>query len=309
MREAKSTGVSLALGGGGARGFAHVGVLEVLEAHGVRIDSIVGVSAGAVAGAGYALGYSTAKMRQKVLEFSESPLARHPRLQAMRSGGHNAEQGLADRVTRLFCQGMLVKAFFLDHSLVGTDFFREMVKFFLPPAKIEDARIPFAAVATDIMTGEAVVLDHGDLRRAVLASCAVPGVAEAVEMEGRYLIDGGSVCLVPSTIARQRGAGLVLAVNVDREVHTEELPGQALEYYLRATEIQGYHLAQMLCEQADLALQPALGDVHWADFAQAAWIMDQGRKAAEEAWSRLEAMLSPSMPWWRRVIRGQEAAS
>jgi NTE family protein len=274
----------------------------------VHIDSIVGVSAGAVAGAGYAMGYSTAKMREKVMEFSESSLARHPRLQAIRSGGDNPCQGLADRVNRLFCQGMLVKAFFLDRSLMGADFFHEMVKFFLPPAKIEDARIPFAAVATDIMSGEAVVLDHGDLRRAVQASCAVPGVAEAVEIEGRYLIDGGSVCLVPSNIARQRGAGLVLAVNVDREVKTADLPAQALEYYLRATEIQGYHLAQMLCEQADLALQPALGDVHWADFAQAAWIMDQGRKAADEAWSRLDALLRPAMPWWRRVIRGQEAA-
>ncbi|MCF8032635.1 MAG: patatin-like phospholipase family protein [Desulfarculaceae bacterium] len=300
-------GISLALGGGGARGFAHVGVIEALEAHNVSIGSIVGVSAGAVAGAGYALGYSTAKMREKVLQFAETELARHPRLQAMRSSGEATCHGLADRVTRLFCQGLLVKSFFLDRALLGADFFYEMVRFFLPPAKIEDARIPFAAVATDIIKGEPVMLDHGDLRRAVQASCSVPGVAEPVEVEGRYLIDGGAVCLVPTNFARQRGQGPVVAVNVDRNVAVNDLPSQAMEYYLRATEIQGYHLAQLLSEQADLALQPALGDVHWADFGRAGWIMDQGRVAGEEAWQRLDALLKPAAPWWKRLLRGERA--
>ena len=299
-------GVILALGGGGARGFAHVGVLEVLESRGVPIEHVVGVSAGSVAGAGYALGYSTAKMRQKVMDFVESDLAHHPRLQAMRSGDDNGDRGLADRVTRLVSQGLLVKSFFLDRSLMGADFFQEMVRFFLPPARIEDARIPFAAVATDVMSGSPVVLDHGDLRRAVQASCSVPGVAEPVEIDGRQLVDGGAVCLVPSQVARQRGQGLVVAVNVDRDVGTQDLPEQAMEYYLRATEIQGYHLAQLLCQQADLALQPALGEVHWADFGRAAWIMDQGRKAAEEAWDRLAQMLRPDAPWWKRLMGGRE---
>ncbi|MCB2228954.1 MAG: patatin-like phospholipase family protein [Desulfarculaceae bacterium] len=299
----------MALGGGGARGFAHVGVIEAFEAHGVVIDNIVGVSAGAVAGAGYALGYSTTKMREQVLAFSETELARHPRLAAMRSNDEQSCHGLADRVTRLFCQGLLVKSFFLDRALVGADFFHEMVRFFLPPAKIEDARIPFAAVATDVISGEAVLLEHGDLRRAVQASCSVPGVAEPVELNGRHLIDGGAVCLVPTDFARRLGkGGLVVAVNVDREVAVSDLPGQAMEYYLRATEIQSYHLAQLLCEQADLALQPALGDVHWADFGRSAWIMDQGRRAGEEAWQNLERLLKSGGPWWKRLLRGGEAA-
>jgi len=305
---AKNLGINLALGGGGARGFAHVGVIESLEAHGVRIASIVGVSSGAVAGAGYALGYYTAKMRETVLEFAASDLAHHPRLQAIRSGGDDSCHGLTDRLSRMFCQGLLVKSFFLDNSLMGADFFLEMVRFFLPPAKFSDTRIPFAAVATDLLSGEAVVLDHGDLRRAVQASCSVPGVAEPVEIEGRHLVDGGAVCLVPTQVARQRHGGLVVAVNVDRAVDTSDLPGQAMEYYLRATEIQSYHLAQLLCQQADLALQPALGDVHWTDFSRAEWIMDQGRVVAEQAWAELERLLKPAAPWWKRVLRGGEAA-
>ncbi|MEW5911135.1 MAG: patatin-like phospholipase family protein [Thermodesulfobacteriota bacterium] len=300
-------GLTLALGGGGARGFAHVGVLQVLEEHGVKAASVVGVSAGAVAGAGYALGFSTAEMRERVQEFGQSPLARDSRLLAMMgSAGSYKCKSLSDRLSRLFSQGMLVKSFFLDTSLLSEDFFHDMVAFFLPKVNLEDTAIPFAAVATDIKTGEPVVLEHGDLRRAVQASCAVPGVAAPVEIDGRWLIDGGASILVPTPVARQRSAGPLLAVSVDRDIVTEDLPGQSLEFYLRATEIQGHHLVQLLLEQADLALRPSLGDVHWADFGKSAWIMDQGYHAASQAWERLEALLRPG-PWWRRFF-SREAA-
>jgi NTE family protein len=304
---AEQAGVTLALGGGGARGFAHVGVLQVLEERGVKVEGIVGVSAGSMAGAGYALGYSTAEMRQRVIEFSESALASDSRLLAlMGSSGKDKCKGLTDRLGRLFSQGMLVKSFFLDSSLFDHDFFHDMISFFLPKVKMEDTALPFATVATDILSGEAVVLDSGDLRQMVLASSAVPGVAAPVEINGRWLVDGGSACLVPTTIARERAEGPVLAVNVDKEIVTQDLPSQAMEYYLRHTEIQGYHLTQMLCAQADLALQPQLGDIHWADFGKSAWIMDQGVKAAEEAWDQLEALFKPK-GWWSRFW-GREAA-
>ncbi|RJX33826.1 MAG: hypothetical protein C4525_08110 [Desulfarculus sp.] len=300
-------GLTLALGGGGARGFAHVGVLEVLERHQVPVEGVVGVSAGAVAGAGYALGFSNAEMRERVLAFSQSSLARDPRLLAMMgaSSGYKCKS-LSDRLNRLFSQGMLVKSFFLDTSLLSHDFFHDMVAFFLPKVNLEDTAIPFAAVATDIKTGEPVVLERGDLRQAVLASCAVPGVAAPVEIDGRWLMDGGASLLVPTPVARQRASGPVLAVSVDRDIITEDLPGQSLEFYLRATEIQGFHLVQTLLQEADLALRPALGDIHWADFAKAAWIMDQGFQAASQAWHKLESLLRPG-PWWRRFF-GREAA-
>lgn len=298
------TGFTLALGGGGARGFAHVGVFHVLQERGVPIRGVVGTSSGAVAGAGYALGFTHEEMRQRVMEFAASPLAHHPRLKAMHSGGEESCRGLSDRVARLFCQGLLVKSFFLDHSLLGGEFFRQMVEFFLPVVRMEDTYIPFAAVATDLKNGQVVVLDKGDMRRAVQASCAVPGVSAPVRINGRYLVDGGASCLVPTPIARRMNNGPVLAVNVDREIGTHDLPSQSLEYYLRATEIQGYHLAEMLCGLAEVVLRPALQDVHWTDFDRAAWIMEQGAKAAEQAWDQIEATLrSAHRPWWRRALR------
>ncbi|MCB2191449.1 MAG: patatin-like phospholipase family protein [Deltaproteobacteria bacterium] len=308
--EHADTGFTLALGGGGARGFAHVGVFHVLTERGVPIRGVVGTSSGAVAGAGYALGFTYEEMRQRVIEFSESPLARHPRLKAMHGGGEEACQGLSDRLARLYCQGLLVKSFFLDDSLLGGEFFRQMVNFFLPQVRMEDTYIPYAAVATDVKTGEAVVLDKGDMRKAVWASCSVPGVAAPVRINGHHLVDGGASCLVPTPVARRMAPVPVLAVNVDREIGTQDLPHQSLEYYLRATEIQGYHLAELLCEQAEVVLRPALEDVHWADFGRAAWIVDQGAKAAEQAWDTIEAHLKPRVSWWRRALgRGTRRAS
>lgn len=308
--EHSDNGFTLALGGGGARGFAHVGVFHVLQDRGVPIRGVVGTSSGAVAGAGYALGFTYEEMRQRVMEFAASPLARHPRLKAMRGGTDEACQGLTDKLARLYCQGLLVKSFFLDNSLLGGEFFREMVDFFLPMVRLEDTYIPFAAVATDIKSGEVVVLNKGDMRKAVRASCSVPGVAAPVRIDGRHLVDGGASCLVPTPIARRLAPCPVLAINVDRDIGTQDLPAQSLEYYLRATEIQGYHLAEMLCGLAEVVLRPALGDVHWADFSRSAWIMEQGAKAAEQAWDQIEALLKPQAPWWRRALgRGARRAS
>jgi NTE family protein len=308
--ERSDTGLTLALGGGGARGFAHVGVFHVLLDRGVPIHGVAGTSSGAVAGAGLALGYTYEEMRQRVMEFAASPLARHPRLKAMHGEGDQACLGLTDKLARLYCQGLLVKSFFLDDSLLGGEFFRQMVEFFVPLVRLEDTYLPYAAVATDIKTGETVVLRKGDMRRALRASCAVPGVAAPVRIDGRHLVDGGASCLVPTTVARALAPGPVLAVNVEREAAIGDLPGQSLEYYLRATEIQGYHLAELLCAQAELVLRPALEDVHWADFGRAAWIMEQGVKAAELAWERIEACLRPQVPWWRRALgRGARRAS
>ncbi len=301
---ASGAGFILALGGGGARGFAHVGVFQVLQTRGVPVKGVVGTSAGAVAGAGFALGYTHEEMRQRVMEFANSSLAHDSRLAAMRGGGGESCKGLTDRVTRLFCQGLLVKSFFLDDSLLGADFFQEMVDFFLPPVRLEDAQIPLWVVATDLKSGQVVVLAKGDLRRAVHASCAVPGVTAPVEIRGRHLVDGGVACLVPTPVAREMAAGPVLAVNVEREIGAKGLPGHSLEYYLRASEIQGFHLAERLCDLAELVLRPRLKNVHWADFSRAAWIMEQGARAAEEAWEQITALAKPSGPWWRRALKG-----
>jgi NTE family protein len=283
-----------------------VGVLEVLHRKRVKVEAIVGTSSGAVAGAGYALGYHPQDMRQRVLDFARSPLGQNAKLRAMlKESEDNVCRSLGDRVGRVFCKGKLVKDLFLAPSVIGGDFFRRMINFFLPDVLIESMPIPFVAVATDILTGESVIFDKGPLRQAVLASTSVPGVAPPVEVNGRLLVDGGVASLVPTTEARAQGARRLVAVNVDRALGVDDSPDLALEVYMRAGDIQAAHLNELQLGLADLVLRPAVGHIHWVDFSKAQLIMDNGRESALEAWPQLESLLQES--WRERLALAWQA--
>lgn len=297
-------GVVLALGGGGARGFAHVGVLEVLEQAGIRVRAIVGVSAGSVAGAGYALGRTPAQMAERILAFAKSRLATDGRVRSLvEQAGEHQECSWGDRLERLFCRGRVMKSLVLGESVLGPDYFRAVVHFFLPEAEIESLPLPFAAVASDILSGQPVVLREGSLRKAVLASCSVPGAAPVVEHQGRKLVDGGVVCLVPVRLARDLFGAPVVAVNVEQDIGVKEPPELALETYFRASEIQAAMLNRLQLEAADFIIRPQVGDIHWADFMQAERILEEGRQAARQALPQLRRLLRPRLwPWNDKAI-------
>lgn len=302
-----SGGITLALGGGGARGFAHVGVIEALSQGGVRVRSIVGTSAGAIAGAGYAMGATPAYMRMRIRKFAASPLANDPKLRALLPVSDDNEcDTLTDRVGRLYCRGKVVKSLFLEPSILGPDFFRAMVEFFIPDVDFKDLEIPFAAVATDIKSGKPVVFDRGPLRPALVASCSVPGVAPPVELNGLHLTDGGVASLVPADIARARGDCNILAVSVERQAGTSETPGSSLEFYLRAGEIQGGLLTELQLQEADLVLRPDVGEVHWVDFSRHQWFIEQGKAAALACWPKIKRLARPRLLGWPRRRTTQE---
>ena len=174
--------IGIALSGGAARGFAHLGVLKVLAAHNIPIDYIAGTSAGSFAGAAFASGLSVAEiveMSRKISWFRMTGFSYSPK-------------GLLSNAS--------MGAFINEH---------------FPVHKFEDLPVPFAAVACDLETGKEVVLkDAGDLATAVRASCAIPGVFVPVEIEGRRLIDGGVVSNVPTKAVRKLGAEIIIAVDV-----------------------------------------------------------------------------------------------
>ncbi len=292
-------GITLALGGGGARGFAHVGVLEVLHTHGVPINTIVGTSSGAVAGAGYALGNHPAVMRQRVMEFATSRLANHPKIRALVAQEQEISwRSLGDRLARFLSQGQMVKALLMEASVMGEDYFKNVIDFFLPNARIEYMHIRFMAAATDMLTGQPVALAQGDLRKAVLASSSVPGISPPVVIGERHLADGGVACLVPVELALEQQGARVLAVGVDRNIEVAAPPHQALDAYLRAGDIMLARMGEIMLSQAHLALKPKVGHIHWLDFARAKEIMDLGAEAAEEAIPQIEELCR--RPDWRQ---------
>jgi NTE family protein len=288
MKKGKKIG--LALGGGGARGFAHIGVLKVLERAGIRPDVIVGTSVGSIVGGALASGMTVSELEERADAFLESDLYRSSELKAMGDAESGAEQRISRRIQTYFKTKIrLAQALFRPGILPAKDM-EEFVNFFIPDIQIEQTVIPFGAVTTDLTSGECVFLTQGSLRHAILASSSIPGALPPVEVEGRQLADGGVICTVPAGYAAELGADFVIAVSIDRDILLGSELQTAVDIYVRSGEIMGFHLEQYNLKHADLVIRPDLGNIHWTDFSQSKQLIALGEAAAQESLPELRRL-------------------
>ena len=252
------TGLSLALGGGFARGFAHLGVLQVLEQNHIPIAAIAGTSVGSILGAAYASGAPLARIIAtcRTLRLRDIARWRVSRL------GLASNHRLGDLIDRVF-----------------------------ESRRFEDLRIPMAVVATDLSNGEPVVFTHGHLVDAIRASCAFPGLFEPVEIGTRWLADGGLVAPVPTQAARQLGAGCVLAISVGiQDVH-HGAPSNLFQVVCRAVSAAQKHQLEVWERHADLVLRPDVHSLAWDDFHRADEAIEAGAFATRQALPRIRKLL------------------
>jgi NTE family protein len=260
--------IGYALGGGGARGTAHIGVLKVLEEHGIFPDVVAGTSVGALVGALYAYGLRPADLEKLALQLSWRELGRFTDLTVPRSG---------------LVQGKRIMT---------------RLKSILGDIRFSDLKFPFLCVATDIITGEEVLLREGLVADAVRASISVPGLMMPIRLEGRYLVDGGLVNQVPARTCRQIGAEYIISVNVapnpvavpsTRKAvrrETEESRQKApslVKVLLQASLISGYRQAMQDLEYSDLVISPPVGDIGLFEFNRAAQAIAVGEEATRRA--------------------------
>jgi NTE family protein len=286
----KKKRVGLALGGGGARGLAHIGALRVLEKEEVPIDLIAGTSIGALVGGAYASGSSSDELQKKAEEYLNSDEFRSSTIRAFEAAHAKGEISLAHKIeTYLRNHFYMIQAMFKPGILSNEDF-QATIDYFIPDIQIEETRILFRAVATDLVTGEEITFSEGSLRQAVMASCAVPGAIMPLKEGERLLSDGGIICRVPSSVARQEGADIVIAVVVDRGIGSEELR-TVMDVYLRVSEIMGERLKQFELAAADVVILPEVGETHWTSFSQALNLIDEGEKATEEKLGEIRRLI------------------
>jgi NTE family protein len=285
-------GITLALGGGGARGVAHVGVIAAIEEAGIPIMAVAGSSAGAVIGGMWvALGSAAAAERcwRDLVAAGMLPGSLPDvRLASDVTSRDNLLLQFAQRVK----VGATVVLALERRSLVSREAIDRVLAFLLPEVNIEDLMLPFAAVATDFATGEPVTIRTGSLRLATAASSAVPGVVTAVPVDGRHCIDGGVVADVPVAQARSLGPWPVVAVDVGEE------PGDADPEHLKVPRalmragIMTHRALRRRClESADLVISPAVGSIHWSEFGRFEEALAAGRAAAGAALPGIAAML------------------
>ncbi len=269
-------GVVLALGGGGMRGVAHLGVLATLEAAGVRVRGVAGTSSGALLGALWLL-EGTEGAIARVREYVASGRPR-----AMTDIGEAVPgRGLGALVRRLGKTVALARLL-LRRTLLSHQEYLEEVAFFLPDREIDTLPVPFAAVATDTFSGEEVALASGPLRLAVAASSAMPGLVPPIPWGDRRLQDGGAVAEIPVAAARRLGSPVV-AVEV-----SEGLPPARPDHdrlpraMFRAAAMGWQALRRRLLAEADAVLAPAVNHLHWADYHAVDEAVAAGRAAARE---------------------------
>ena len=252
--------IGLALGGGAARGFAHVGVIAVLEEAGLRPQLVVGTSAGSLVAALYASGKSSAQLQQTALNMEEV--------------------AITDWMLPIFGRGM-----FRGEALA------RYVNDLVAGRLIENMSIPLGIVATDLNSGQAVLFQRGDTGTAVRASSAVPAVFVPVKVNGHEYVDGGLVSPVPVRFARQMGAELVIAVDISSPPEGNPSDG-TLQILLQTFAIMGKSINQYELKDADIVVRPSLAGLKSADFSARQRAIDSGRAAMLAALPALKARLA-----------------
>jgi len=291
--------VGLALGGGGVRGFSHIGVLNVLEEEGIGIDLIVGTSAGALIGGAYASGQSPREIQDKIEAYLRSPEFNDSTIKSIGMTFSQENQSIFTKAkTYVMNRYWFAQAFFKPSILPFNDF-RSLINYFVPEIDIRETKIPFYAVSTDLITGNKIVFSEGSLREAVLASCSVPGAVAPVRHGDWLLADGGITSIVPVHATREAGADVVIAVIVDR-VPSESInieTGKDVLY--RAGEITSNMLEASELREADVIIHPQVGDLHWMDFSRAGDLVRIGEEATRESLGKINS----SLPLYRRMVR------
>jgi NTE family protein len=279
LEQAERPRIGLALSGGAARGIAHVGVLKVLAEHKVPIDFVAGTSAGSIAGGALAAGMSIEEIEK---------LSRSLRWKDMGR--------------------MTLSRLGVQSNARMEDFLRK----FLPVTRFEDLPTPFAAVATDLHSGDPVVMSgEGDIPFAIRASCTIPGwYIPVVDDHGRQLVDGGLVANVPAAAARSLGADLVIAVDVNAEgAKFLGPPHSAIGVIFQSMMVVQRTVSALQLQDADIVIRPRVGHIRWDEMKRADELIRLGEEAARVTIARilhlLEASPEPPPKWYQLRRRGQ----
>ena len=293
--------IGLALGAGGARGIAHIGVLRMFESESLPIDLLVGTSIGALVGGAFASGIKTGDIAKRVDEFLQDPVFQESSLEHIRELEADEKLSVVQKIQGFFKNHFLLAQSLFRLGMLGEENFQAMIDFFIPDIQVEDTLIPFRAVAVDLISGQPVVFSRGSLREAIMASCAVPGAVPPQPFNGMLLSDGGILYMVPTTVARTEGANVVIAVSVNAMIASAQKLSSAVDVYVRATNVGIFHNEQWLLKEADIVISPQVRELHWTDFGRATDLIKAGEAAAREKLPQIRKALPIFRRW---AIRG-----
>ncbi|MFO7569462.1 MAG: patatin-like phospholipase family protein [Smithellaceae bacterium] len=254
----KPAKIAVVLGAGASKGFAHIGVLKVLESHRVPIHLIVGTSVGSFVGSLYAYGYTPYDLQTIAFSLQKEDVADYT---------------------------------LPDNGFIKGEKLENYVNQKVKNTTLDKLKIPFYVVATDIQTGEEMVFGRGNTGRAVRASCAIPGIFNPVVIADKSYVDGGVVSPVAVDAARRFGADVVIAVSISSRINTTA-PGGTVECIMQAVDIMHNRMAAIQIKGADVVISPRVGHIGATDFTRRHEAIMEGEKAASESMPEINAIVS-----------------
>jgi NTE family protein len=253
--------IALVLGGGAARGFAHVGVIRALEQEKIPVHMIVGTSVGSLIGALYASDPNSFNLEWLSFTIEKDDIFDYSVIYSKMG----PVQG--DRLEKFIQTKVKVK-------------------------NMEQMKIPFYAVATDLNEGKTWVFEKGSVAKAVRASCSIPGIFTPLEMNGRTYVDGGVTDNLPVDIARAKGADIIIAVSISKPSSSNVQFNSLIDVLLQSIDIMGRELVTYKSRDYDVLIEPAVGDVGMTDFTQKKRLMDAGIQAAKRVMPKIKKIIA-----------------
>lgn len=270
--------IGLALGGGGARGAAHIGVIHALHTSGIIPDYIAGTSAGAIIGAMYSATGDPEWIKKRFREFLKSEEFAHLGTDRMIPGRDpNSAFG---QVAKFIQNQMVVIMALNSKSIIHREKVDSAMRFLIPVETFEELSIPMTVVATDFHSGEPVEYDSGDLIEAISISASIPGFVTPTTEDGRLLLDGGTSTPIPVYSVKKK-VDYTIAVDISRGKPEPLQKVNMLELMTRSERITSQHLCKAILKEADYIIRPEVEGLHWSQFERFDELYEAGIEAVE----------------------------
>ena len=294
--------IGLVLGGGGARGLAHIGLLKTFEENNIKIDFITGSSMGALIGAMYAQDPNAKQVEERVKTFLTSDKFKKAGKNYFKHQQNYEPGDLIQHLGRQIKQRVIINLAAHRKSLMKGARLKLAVSELLANDNIENTAIPFACSATDLRYGKPQIFKQGNIRSAVMASAAIPGFIPPIEYEDKVLVDGSVCNNFPVDAVKELGAEFIIASDVSLLMDSNTPLTNVIDIIIRANTVSTNRVNELLLEKVDFIIAPEMGNVHWSQFEKYDYVIKKGYEASGDQVQKLLNLIAAKKSFLKRSL-------
>ena len=274
--------ISLNLGGGGARGFSHIGVLKLLHEEKIPFEIIIGTSIGAIIGSIYAVSPHPNFVEERMIHLIRSENFQNSIIAVWNRNRKKTTKNILKKLNKIYFTTEIVRKIFLSPGLMSQDQVERNLYPYIADLNIENTRFPFACVAVDLQKGSIKIFTQGPMRPAVLASSAIPVILPPRKIKGSYYTDGAILDKIGITAAEELKIPQRIVVDVSNKIVNSNIFKSGIDVMLRTEEIASYYRHKKQLEKASVIIKPIENRVHWTDYPRYREIINMGYEKAKE---------------------------